>query len=270
MFLKRSKTLIALILAVACAAVSAGWCVEEAIYPDSPNDVVIQVKTTPSTDDEALKLSCVPEFTLYGDGRVIYLGRDKKQNQKLYETSFGPDYIYYLLQYIDCQGFEDFNENYLNLTVKNLETTTITVNWRKYSKKVTVYGLELASYQGMIPDGLGNIYRKLSNFEVEEKKVFQPDQITLLVREYKKKLPDKAGVENWGIQEIDLTKYASKDELLGSGYREINVDGKLMEKVLNKIGGKTLYENRAGFYKHFFRDKKKIFKVAYRPHLPHE
>jgi hypothetical protein len=243
---------------------------EGVVYPDSPRDVVIQMKTTSGGDSPLAGLIAIPELTLYGDGRVIYVKTDENRNRSIWEARVEPKFIGLLLDFIDKQGFYDLNENYLNLTIKDLDTTEITVRTNSGTKTIKVYGIVLASGQGMIPRGLQNIYRRLSNFSREDEKEYAPSKISLFVYEYQGNLPPKAKVEKWRVGKMDLREYVVKEKSLLIQYKETVLEGDLKNDVLKHLKGKTLYENAEGFAETFFVHKKVVFKVAYRPHLPYE
>lgn len=240
-------------------------------YPDSPRDVVVQVKTVPAeVDSPAVRLTSVPEFTLYGDGRLITLVKDDKGILRLQESRASTEEIDALIDAINVEGFAELNDNYLNVTVENLATTFITVRTRKLERTIQVYGFEFAQYQGMIPRNLINIRRKILEFEPKNPKDYVPDKISLYVYKVKTYPPKEAEIENWKVKGVELADYAGDEDMLMTEYKETVLEGDKKKDVLNKLKGKTLFDNPEGFVRIFFRSNKQLYKLAYRPHLPYE
>lgn len=244
---------------------------EELSYKDSPRDIVVQMFSTGGIASDIMDKTRVPDFTLYGDGKLIFTRLDSNELVKLYEAKVSPDFIKFLLEYIEKSGFHKMNENYLNLTVQDLPTTYITVNLKNRSKTISVYGLTLAAEQNMIPRGLLNIYRKLSEFQDENEKEYEPKKISLFVYEASKSsIPQDMKIIPWKAKGIDLRKYVNEENSLIIRYKQSVLEGDLMKNAINFLKGKTLYENRAGFLQSFFSNHRHYYKVAYRPHLPYE
>ncbi len=257
----------ALLLTVFSLGVSFG---EDVSYSTSPKDIIIQISVSNDEDPLIVQKTRVPLFTLYGDGRVIYVVEDEKHNLKLMEGHIPAKDISFLLKFIEKQGFFDLNDNYLNLTVEGLDTTTITVNTNDESKSIIIYGMKIASMQGMVPRGLVKIYRKLLSYEPKNVKEYVPERISLFVREYKKNLPSERKLVKWRVKGLKLADLSENKRSLFIKYKETVLDGKKKKDVLKRIKGKTLFENRGGFYKYFFVEDGKVYKVAYKPHLPYE
>lgn len=244
---------------------------EEMLYKKTSRTVVIQLTSTGSGLAEIVDKTMVPDFTLYGDGRLIFKKVDALGNSSLMETKVTPEYIEFLINYIEKEGFFDMNENFLNVTVQDLPTTEFTVNLRKNNKTIKVYGFEVASHQGQLPRGLMNIYRKLTEYTSEDEKLYVPAKISLFVREVPgKAIPEDMKTEAWKAKGIDLRKYITEENTLVIKYKESVLEGDLCKDAVDFLAGKTLYENRAGFFKTFFKNHKRYFMVAYRPHLPFE
>jgi hypothetical protein len=239
-------------------------------FSDSPREVIIQVFTHSGVSPELLDRVAVPDFTLYGDGRVIFSRLDASKNKILLEARLDEGGINLLLDHIQSQGFWDLNENYMNLTVKDLDTTVIAVNTKEKSKQVRIYGLLLAARQKMLPQGLFALHARLSAYQAEGEKEYVPEKISLLVSEYSGAVPKEAKVQKWKVAGIDLEKCVDKEKTFIVKYRETVLEGKQREDVIKRIGRETLFSNQAGFYQTYYVSRKKIFKVAYRPHLPYE
>jgi len=238
-------------------------------YKDSPRDVVIQMFTKEAITSDIYYKTKVPDFTLYGNGTVIYTRYLPNQTCQLMEAKVSRQYIKFLLDFIEEEGFFDINDNYLNLTIKDLPTTYITVNLREKKRTITIYGFTLASKQRMLPKGLINIHRKLSEFKREDEKEFEPRKISLYVHEVKT-IPRDSKIVKWKVRGIDLRKYINKGESLIIHYKQTVLTGDDKKNVVNFLKGKTLYENRHGFTETYFKNHRRYFKVAYRPHLPYE
>lgn len=244
---------------------------DEMLYKKTARTVVIQLSSTGGGLAEIVDKTMVPDFTLYGDGRLIFKKVDQLGNLYLMETKVAPEYIEFLINYIEKEGFFDMNENFLNVSVQDLPTTEFIVNLRKNSKTIKVYGYEVASHQGQLPRGLMNIYRKLTEYTSEDEKPYVPAKISLFVREVPgNAIPEDMKTEAWKAKGIDLRKYITEESSIIIKYKETVLEGDLCKDALGFLSGKTLYENRAGFFKTFFKNHKRYFMVAYRPHLPFE
>ena len=244
---------------------------KEVVYKTSQRNIVIQLSESGGGMSDIVNRTKVPEFTLYGDGKVVFSRVDEKGNIKLMEAMVTPEYINFLITYIEKEGFYDMNENYLNVNMKDLPTTQITVNLKDKKKTIKVYGFEIASHQGLIPRGLKNIYRKLTEFQNENEKDYDPKKISMFVREFPKNgIPEESQIDKWKVKGIDLRKYVKEEKSLIIKYKETVLEGDLKKNALGYLKGKTLYENRAGFFKTFFKNHGRYYKVAYRPHLPFE
>jgi hypothetical protein len=265
--MRKSVLIIAILLAAICFSSATA---QEKRYPDSPRDVIIQLKTTGGDPSEIFSQTHVADFTLYGDGRVIYSRTDENQNQKLLEAKLDEKTINFLLDYVQSEGFFDLNENYLNLTVKDLETTTIRVRTSSKSKTVQVYGLLLATRQKMIPPEIFRIYRRFTQYQHDGEFDYLPQKISLIVSEFKNPIPKEAKVKKWKVQGIDLRDYSGADDSLTISYKETVFEDKDKDEILKTLKTDTLYGNRAGYFQTFYVAHKKAYKVAFRPHLPYE
>ncbi len=268
--MKISRIIPVIILAFMASLFCVSVATARSRYSDSPREIIIQMKTSRGVASQIYRQVQVPDFTLYGDGRVVFSRTDHLENQFLYEAKLDGDYINFLLDYLESEGFWDMNENYLNLTVEGLDTTTISVRTREKQKSIRVYGLLLAARQRMIPSGLANIYRQLTEFNREDEVRYNPDKITLLVYRYDGEIPQDANRINWKVSGIKLADYAHQEKSLMVRYKETVITGEEKDKILGFILDKTLYGNRAGFFANFFHNHRQLFKVAYRPHLPYE
>lgn len=244
----------------------------EPLYRDSPKEIIIQMFNTGGIMSDIMEKTRVPDFTLYGDGRLIYTRLDEVQNVQLMETKVTPEYIRFLIGLFEKENFFQLNENYLNVTIPDLHTTHFVVNLNQRKKKVSVYGLTLAAQQGMIPRNITALHRRLSEFMPEsEEKEYVPTKISLFVHEVSREsIGRDMKIEPWKVRGIDLRKYAPQEKSLVIQYKDTVLEGDDMKNVVNFLKGKTLYENRAGFLQTFFQNHRAFFKVAYRPHMPYE
>ncbi|MCD4783895.1 MAG: hypothetical protein K8T10_08735 [Candidatus Eremiobacteraeota bacterium] len=270
---KLSKTILILLIAFCLFVFVKSVSVNSEILPyrDSPRDVVIQMFTKEAIASDIYNKTKTPDFTLYGNGKVIYTRYLPDQTCQLMEAKMSPKYIEFLLNFFEQEGFFDMNDNYLNLTIKDLPTTYITVNLRDKKRTITVYGLTLALKQRMLPKGLVNIHRKLNEFAREDEKEYIPKKISLYVHGVTPgMMPKDSIIVKWKVKKIDLRKYINKKDSLIIRYKQTILTGDDKKNIMNFLGRKTLYKNRYGFMDTFFKNHKRYFKVAYRPHLPYE
>ncbi len=243
----------------------------EADYSTKPRDIIIKMETYNEHETGILRLTNVPQFVLYGDGRLIVSRPDQNDNTHLYEANLSPDEVEFLLKYINMEKFQQYNENYLNLTVDGLETTYITVNTKNIKKTIKIYGASLAAYQNMIPQGLVNIWRKLGNYSHENETEFIPDKVSLFVYPETGDIPEDTKVEGWRVRDVDLSKLSYGEDSLLVRYKEtVFDDPKIVSNIIKNLKNKTLYNNRAAFYRLLFKNGGKYFRVGFKPILPYQ
>jgi len=244
---------------------------QELPYNDTRENIIIQMSTTGGISSDIMEKTMVPDFTLYGNGRVLFTRTDEKGNYKLFDATVKPEYIIFLLRYFEEEGFFELNENYLNLTVKDLPTTIIAVNLKDKSQTIKIYGFKMAALQRMIPKKLVKIRRKILEFKSDDEKEYKPRKISLFIHEVSRaSISKEMKIKKWKVKGIDLRKYASEGKSLIIRYKQSVLTGDNMKNTLNFLRGKTLYENRAGFLRTFYKNHGRYYKVAYRPHLPYE
>lgn len=267
------KPLAAAILAILSAlfTTQAVFAADTPVYKDSPRDIVIQMLTAGGYAPEIVEKTRVPDFTLYGDGRVIYSRSTDPTNYKLYEAKLTPEKMTALINIFEQEGFFDMNDNYLNVNVKDLPSAYVTINLREKNRTIKIYGLNIAIQQRLIPRGLINITRRLSEFSVEGEKEYEPEKISLFVQEFPKDQYSKEMRKiKWKVKGVELAKLAPEGASLLARYRETVLSGDERKHTLNLLKGKTLFDNQVGFSQTVFENARRYFRVAYRPHLPYE
>jgi hypothetical protein len=241
------------------------------VYKDSPRDIVIQMFTSGGYAPDIVEKTRVPDFTLYGDGRVIFSRSTDPQNYKLYESKLTPEKMMNIINLFEQEGFFDMNDNYLNVTVKDLPSAYITLNLRDKTRTIKIYALNIATQQRLIPRGLINLTRRLTEFSTEDEKEYEPEKITLFVQELPKSQYSKDMKKiKWKVKGVDLSKLAPEGESLMNRYRETVLSGDERKHTLNLLKGHTLFDNQVAFHQTVFESGRRYFKVAYRPQLPYE
>jgi hypothetical protein len=263
-------TFILILLIVSVVIIPAYGQKKEITYSQHPRDIIIQMQTNREAGFDIMRLTAVPEFTLYGDGRVIFADTDEDGNVQLLETRLSPEEVMEMLRYMDRQGFQRLNENFLNLTLADLDTTTITVRTRENTKTVKVYGFKLAAYQHLLPRGLVNIHGVLSNFKREEAVPYVPQRISLYVDTFDGDVPRNTKVTNWSVRGVDLRQIIDSEEIALKRFRHTVLTGNTMLETVDFLKGKTLYSNRSAFLGNLFKQGRVLYSVGYRPHLPYE
>ncbi|MCE1245764.1 MAG: hypothetical protein LWY06_03875 [Firmicutes bacterium] len=241
------------------------------VYKDSPRDIVIQMFTAGGYAPEIVEKTRVPDFTLYGDGRVIYSRSTDPTNYKLYEAKLTPERMNALINLFEQEGFFDMNDNYLNVNVKDLPSAYVTLNLREKNRTIKIYGLIIATQQRLIPRGLINITRRLGEFTADGEKEFEPEKISIFVQELPKDQYSKEMKKvKWKVKGVELAKLAPEGASLLARYKETVLSGDERKHALDLLRGKTLFDNQVGFHQTVFENARRYFKVAYRPHLPYE
>jgi hypothetical protein len=262
--------LILILSLTTCFFVTSAGRAERIGDPGIHRNILIQLKTTPASGFEMMKLTAVPDFTLYKSGRVIYTNADANSNVKLMNTWLTPKEMTDLLTYINRQGFWRMDENPTNLTLPGMDITTITVRNENTSKTVRVHGYKLAAYQQTLPKGLTNIYSVLSNFRREKASPYKPQSISVYVDQFNGDIPLDSRIIDWGVSEVDLQGIYNDDNIAARNYRQVVLTGEPMTGTIQFLGNQTLYSNRSGYLANLYKQGKLLYNVAYRPHLPGE
>jgi hypothetical protein len=240
------------------------------IYPGSPENIIIQMKTTPVSGFEMMRLTAIPEFTLYNDGRVIYTNTDPNYNVRVMDARLTTEEIADMIRFIDRQRFWDLNENPMNLTLPGLDVTTITVRRGELNKTVKIHGYKLAAYQQILPRGICNIYNVLSNFRRDDAVVYTPQKVSLYVDQFNGDIPLDSRIVDWNVSDVDLQGVYNDDNIAARGYRQVVLTGYPMLDTMRFLGNNTLYSNRTAYLYNYYKQGKLLYNVGYRPHLPCE
>jgi hypothetical protein len=271
--LKGKKPLVLLILVFTLAffiSVNPAIAADNKCYSDCPRDIILQYKVSPQSGFSMMKLTAVPDFTLYGDGRVIYTRMDDNKNIHLYESKLTPDEMDQVIKFVIHEGIDTFNDNYYTLVLSDLDITTITLNTKDLKKTIKVYGFRLAAFQSMLPRGLVNISLALTKFQRPDECIYNPEKVSLFVGVHSGDLPDRPNIVKWKVSGINLENLTLTEPSFADQFKENVFTGKDKDNVLAFVCGNTLYENRLGFIKNFYKAGKCLFKIGYRPHLPYE
>jgi len=142
----KKTALNALVWTVAALLVFCGGCRQEELsleYDPSPGNLVVEMRTgggipTPWVDG-------IPEFRLYGDGRVIKRP-DGDERKPMVEDKLTPGQVRSLLESIRDTGFFGLNSEYANRKIMDGVTRRITVNLKEQKKEVRVYMEEVKEF----------------------------------------------------------------------------------------------------------------------------
>ena len=124
------------------------------LHPTGASDVLAQTETRGGFVPQITDLTTVPDFTLYGDGTLIYQAYDQEQNRsllhrgKLTETAIQE----MLRRAVTEARFFDSQERYDNPYVADAGTTRITVQTEAQCRSVFAYALGIDLSQ--VPSGM--------------------------------------------------------------------------------------------------------------------
>jgi hypothetical protein len=80
-------------------------------YPAAAGDLIVQATSSGGFVPEAYRQSYIPEFRLYGDGRVLW-AHEQDGRTEVREGRISPDEVTDLLAWIVDQGFFDLDDHY--------------------------------------------------------------------------------------------------------------------------------------------------------------
>lgn len=235
-----------------------------------PESIVIQVLNVDGSPQSELQdRLVVPDFTLYGDGALIFTRPDAEGRARLLEAELPREAIRDLLEFIVSEGFlEFFYDQPSSAAGTNLSATFIYVNTIGGANSVRAAGLGAPSLEesGKEFDDLRRleeIVRRLNNLDPEAvggeiEGEFSPEALLLLVQ--------PTGASNvvgspavWPFTTIDLGEIAPPDSAGG----ERVVEGEAVTDLLSLLPpGPPLALA--------FQQGERTFEVSYRLLLPFE
>lgn len=225
--------------------------------------VIVQMKEAGGLPEPELFIRATsPDFTLYGDGRLI-VKDDSTIPPRLVERALSDDEIQDLLEFIDDRDYFDFNYEQPRLGVFDFATTFLYVNTMQAANAVSAYALTVEP-----PDGgeweqfrrLQAIRKRLVTIAGEaltsgEATDFEPEAFVLIVQAFPPAISGPVPAE-WPFTAIDLASILSGEEI-----GERRLAGETAQDVVATLSNTDSVL--------FLQDGQR-FQVAYRPLLPYE
>jgi hypothetical protein len=239
--------------------------------------------TTPST-----MLTTIPEMTLYGDGRFIFVDEDRSGNRTLKITQLSTrereEIALFLNSFLERTDIPDFWKPPTEVT--DMPTTTIRVHTNGRSKVIKAYALSiylekdgslrrLSGETISIPEPLRKLYERLVQLVSKDAVLYEPKTIQLYLHQIEESYIrnyEKQNIIDWSCNvslELIFTHSAiDKSVLLEPEYRVITMEGSKMEIVLSYLKNKTPFSKKTSDM--IFKANGDYYEVFYRPSLPHE
>lgn len=249
------KTLAALLIALTPAGLACLPQPSDPIeYLQLDESVIVQTVTTlPSDVDERVAKECrVPEFTLYGDGTLLFQERDGGSTAELREATLDEEEIIDLLKSIDGEEFFVFPYN-LEGGGAPSSTTFLYVHTKQAANAVSVSGLEREhDDESDEVRAMRNIAQRLGETVsgVEESRPFEAASALLTVRPVETEVDDAPEWEG----PVELSS------LTDGGLSRIEVRGQAGQQLLQEAAGDVRLVQEDGG----------VYAVCARPVLPYE
>lgn len=242
-------------------------CEVKASYEPPLDKVLIYVDLEGGLRAPILDMAKVPIFLLYSDGELLYSFDDEREGvTKLMRAHLDEKEIDHLRKIIREKGSGEWNEYYENCPLTDVPSTRMYINFENEAKTINVLGMDYAVKNRTIPQGLIDIYRKLSWYSSPDAKEYEPEKIILYVR---KITPDPgrkgARVYKWR-QKLDLAPLAEETTL--SGFGSILLEDKNARSVYKEVRDKVPFSTPDT--QAYFKQGRNFYSLAYRPLLLHE
>ena len=257
---------------LAIAVVGLAGCLPKPEEPiewlEREDAVIVQMKTVESAESELAQRLAVPDFTLYGDGTLIYSTDGAGQTQLL-QAKLPEDAVRDLLEFIVDKDFLVFG--YQQPTPEReteRPTTYLYVHTKLEANAVGAYALD-----SVLPEDAGKEWEQFSRLQeiterldsiaggTEGPSGFVPKEVLLVVQPTDP--PEVVGsVAEWPIAGIDLAAIAPA----GSGLVERRIDGSEAGQAYDGIILGATQASVVGP----FRQEDRYFFVGLRPILPFE
>jgi hypothetical protein len=206
----------------------------------------------------------VPDFTLYGDGTLIFTQpseRGQLSNTPLLQTKLTQDYVQDLVEWITDTGFLNFSYEQPKLGVYDVPTMYLYVSTKETSNAVSAYAIDSAAPA----DAEWDQFRKLQEIKdrldniafaaVDGAAADYAPQAIVLFAELTPPISVPFPLE-WPFAEIDLADIAPE-----SGIGERRIEGDRAKAIMN-----SATPNNGGI----FMQSARLFSVFCRPVLPYE
>jgi len=259
-------------VALVAAAVSFSRCLprpgDDVEWVRREDAIIVQMKTASGADVS----NVVPDFTLYGDGTLLFARPDEAGHLRLQRANLAEPAVRDLLEFIAGTGFMDFSyEQPRPERATSRPTTFIYAQTMLAANAVSAYALDSALAEGEGQEWrqfrrLQEISRRLESLDpltldAKADGEFVPEALLLVVEETG--APDTAGSPiDWPLPAIDLNAIAPP----GAGRVQLLMDGPAAAALLAGFTSSGLSVPLIGPY----RERDRFFFVGYRPVLPYE
>ncbi|MEX1255311.1 MAG: hypothetical protein WEE64_13315 [Dehalococcoidia bacterium] len=209
----------------------------------------------------------VPEFTLYGDGTVLYVRQDEDGAAQVLRGQMPGQAVQDVLEFMEDEDFFQFQyEQPVIDFVNDAETTYLYAQTKTSANAVSAYALGFADKGEASSDefsefrriaGIRERLRKLDPEEVGGEALGPYEAEQVLVDAFEQPASEVTGdVPAWPVESIDLA------EIAGAEQQTRVVRGQAADEILQLAPPESL----VGFY----RQRNRIYGVGYRPILPFE
>jgi hypothetical protein len=254
-----------MLLCLVLGGAAAGASSSDIKYEPFPEKLLLRMETQSPFAGDLEKLTRIPEFSLYGDGTVLFTKTGPDEIVELMKATLEPGEMEDLISFIRSQGILEWDESIEKCPLENMPTTMITLRSLTANRKIKIYGLAYAAGDGQLPPGIAGLHARLSSFSHPSAEPYKPAKIRLFVRRIGNVDKSKAKIETWkpGITLANVTGSSSSPHFKEKIYEGRNVNG-----LLKFLNGKVLYGRKV--INLFFSQKKEIYEVGFRPVLPEE
>ena len=239
----------------------------QAAYDPPLDKVLIYLDTEGGLSAPVNEMARVPLFLLYKNGDLLYSFYDEGVGTtKLMKAHIEEKAITHLMSIIREKEFSEWNEYYENCPLTDVPTTKLYIELDGEAKTVNIWGIDYAVKNKTIPQGLIEVYRKLTCYSLPEAKEYEPEKIVL----YVKRVPEEprglgVKIHKWR-QKFDLAPLS--EEANFSGFGSVLLDGKEAKSVYNDLKDKAPFSKKDMAV--FFKQGRNFYTLGYRPLLLHE
>jgi hypothetical protein len=253
------------------------------VHPTDPHAVVLREESGGGFVPIDFLLTQAPEFTLYGDGTVIYRQTDTRANDPM----GGQGLLPYLVGHLDEDGIQallafalgqgrllNAKANYENNQVADAGSTIFTLNAAGLAKTVSIYALgmndgtdpgELADRQGfeLLVQQLGTFEQRGKTGELGEIKPYDPAFYRVFLLAANGAVPQPGTVLDWPWPDLTPASFNLTDNV-NSARNFANLDKDHVSQLDTvPTGGRAgLYVKTSGV--------EQLYSVGIRPLFPDE
>lgn len=261
-------------LAVLVGVLAAAGCIprpeEPVAFLAAPDSILIQMVNGggPARTEVAERLA-VPDFTLYGDGTLIFARPDADGRPRLLRAELPEDALRDLLEFVFDRDFLDFPYDHENPDATDATTTFLYFHAKTEAYAFRAYGLDVELAEGALSGDARRQFERLATIKVRLDELdpeteggrvlgdFVPEAVVLVVQPTE--APNLVGSPPaWPFPEIDVGEIAP----LGSGIVERRISGATATKLAQQLVPSAVPI--------LFEHQGRWFAVGYRPVLPFE